>query len=360
MGHPGPDVPARLGVDLGGGEVGGDLEGDLQRPLLLAGEGVPVAGHRQGAPAQAVIVLPGHLGDVDVVGHHRHGVPLVDDALGELVLGLQPVGAVDDGGHVQPQGHLGAPLAEDLVGAEVAQAVGGGAAAEAVAPLGQLQGDVPVGRAVHVPPALGPAAQANAVEHQLAAAQAAGAGDGVVALLVRGEGPVPLIGEEEGVPLGPDGGEGLLPLVGGEGPAGQGGVGQVGCGLGGGEAALLPQLHLHLAGTGQGEGVVLAQGEAVPLEVLTLHGAEEGHGPFQVHLLDHLGSGVGVEEGLEPGGGGLDAPPGLVDDVLTILVLGEELGALGHRHRRLHRVVGGELEQTGGAHRVGHAEAGEA
>ena len=144
-----------------------------------------------------------------------------------------------------------------------------------------------------------------------------------------------------------------------EGPAGQRRVREPLGGLRPRQPPLQAQLRLHLEGTGQGEHVALADGKPVALEVLPLDGGEEGLWPVQVQPLDHLRPGVHIEEAGEPGRGGLDAPPGLVDDVLPLLVLGEELGALGHRHRRLHRVVGGELEQAGGGHRVWHLKAGE-
>ena len=95
------------------------------------------------------------------------------------------------------------------------------------------------------------------------------------------------------------------------------------------------------------------------LEVFPLPGLEKGLRPLRVQALDDLSPGVHIEDILELGRGGLDLAGRLIDDVLPLLVLGKDLGALGDGDRRLHGVAGRELEEPGGRHRVGHLEAGE-
>ena len=359
MDHPGPDVPARLGVDLRRGHVLRHVEDHLQPLRLLAGEGVAAARHREVPPARAVEVLPDHLVHIYVVRDQGHRVPLVDDVLVELVLGalLRQVG--DHGGDLQGQIHPGPPLAEGLVRAEIAQVVDGGPPVKAVAPLRQVQGHVPAGHAVQGHPLLGPAAQSHAVQHNGPRAEVPPAGDGAEAALIRLKGLCALIGEDHGVSLRLNGGKGPLLSAGAEGPPAQGRVGQPLGGLRRGEAPLLPQLHLHLTGARQGQHVLLPHEEAVALEILSPHVRKEGLGALQVQLLDHLAAGVHIVGLPQLGGGGLDGPHRLIDHVLPLLIGGEHLGPPGDGHRLLHRVVGGELEQAGGGLRVGHLKAGE-
>ena len=298
------------------------------------------------------------MGDVDIIGHNGHRVPLVDDALIELVMGRLVGQIVDNGNDVQAKQRPGAPLAENPIGAEIAQPVVGRPPTKAIAPLLQVQGHISKRNRIQRQRSHGSASQAHPVQHRPPVPRVPGKAHGIVSVLQGRKSLLSLPGEDDPVSFRLHRGKGALSTLGWEGPMSHRGVGQPGRRLSGGKGALLPQLHLHHTGTGKGQHIVLAQGKAVALEVLPPRGAEKGLGLVGGAPLDHLLPRVHVKQVLKLRRRGFNPPGRFIHDVFPILVLGEHLGTLGNGDGGIYGIMGGKLEQSGGRHRVGHLKAG--